>query len=158
MSRRPPRSTRTNTLFPYTTRFRSLIVEDIPTEAVFQFPGGLADYLKEQVGDRPCATADFFSGAQDFPDDQGRVEWAIGWPLYSDGSYSWYCNPIPTPDGGTHDAGLRAALVRALRAFGDLTGEKKAKDMSVVEVMTGSEPTHIHEQRPVGQRGDRTMN
>ncbi|RIA37632.1 DNA topoisomerase IV subunit B [Hephaestia caeni] len=116
-----------------------LIVEDIPAEAVFQFPGGLADYLKEQVGDRPCATADFFSGAQDFPDEQGRVEWAIGWPLYSDGSYSWYCNTIPTPDGGTHEAGLRAALVRALRAFGDLTGQKKAKDLSADDVMTGSE-------------------
>src|SRR3546814_6822112 len=106
-------------------------------------PGGLADYLKEQVGDRPCATADFFSGAQDFPDDQGRVEWAIGWPLYSDGSYSWYCNTIPTPDGGTHEAGLRAALVRALRAFGDLTGQKKAKDLSADDVLTEIGRAHV---------------
>jgi topoisomerase-4 subunit B len=116
-----------------------LISEDIPAEAVFQFPGGLADHLKEQIGDRPCATADFFAGSQDFPDEQGRVEWAVAWPLYSDGSYSWYCNTIPTPDGGTHEAGLRAALVRGLRAFGELVGQKKAKDLTPDDVMTGSE-------------------
>ncbi|MGN6271106.1 MAG: DNA topoisomerase IV subunit B [Sphingomonas sp.] len=116
-----------------------LISDDIPAEAVFQFPGGLADHLKEQIAGRECATSDFFSGSQDFPDDQGRVEWAVAWPLWSDGSYSWYCNTVPTPDGGTHEAGLRAALVRALRAFGELTGQKKAKDLTADDVMTGSE-------------------
>jgi len=116
-----------------------LVVDDIPAEAVFQFPGGLADHLKEQIAGRECATADFFSGSQDFPDAQGRVEWAVAWPLWSDGSYSWYCNTIPTPDGGTHEAGLRAALVRALRAFGELVGQKKAKDLTADDVMTGSE-------------------
>ena len=116
-----------------------LIEGDIPAEAVFQFPGGLADHLKEQVGERECATADFFSGSQDFPDGQGRAEWAVAWPLWSDGSYSWYCNTIPTPDGGTHEQGLRQALVRGLRAFGDLTGQKKAKDITADDVMAGSE-------------------
>ncbi|MGN6279667.1 MAG: DNA topoisomerase IV subunit B [Sphingomonas sp.] len=116
-----------------------LISDETPAEAVFQFPGGLADHLREQIGGRECATAEFFSGSQDFPDAQGRVEWAVAWPLWSDGSYSWYCNTIPTPDGGTHEAGLRAALVRALRAFGELTGQKKAKDLTADDVMTGSE-------------------
>ncbi|SUJ03594.1 DNA topoisomerase 4 subunit B [Sphingomonas paucimobilis] len=74
-----------------------LISDDTPADAVFQFPGGLADHLKEQIGGRECATADFFSGNQDFPGEQGRVEWAVAWPLWSDGSYSWYCNTIPTP-------------------------------------------------------------
>ncbi|MBW4329834.1 DNA topoisomerase IV subunit B [Stakelama sp. CBK3Z-3] len=117
----------------------ALISDDTPSEAVFQFPGGLADHLKEQVGARECATADFFTGQQDFPDQQGKVEWAVAWPLWSEGSYSWYCNTIPTPDGGTHEQGLRAALVKGLRAFGDLTGQKKAKDLTADDVMTGSE-------------------
>lgn len=116
-----------------------IITDDTPSEAVFQFPGGLADHLREQLGGRDCATADFFSGSQDFPDSQGRVEWAVAWPLWSDGSYSWYCNTIPTPDGGTHEAGLRAALVKGIRAFGDLVGQKKAKDIAPEDVMTGSE-------------------
>ena len=112
----------------------------LPAEAVFQFPGGLADHLKEQIGTRECATADFFTGSQDFPgENQGRVEWAVAWPLWSDGSYSWYCNTIPTPDGGTHEQGLRTALTRGLRAFGELVGNRKAKDITADDVMTGSE-------------------
>src|SRR3546814_11815993 len=69
-----------------------LIGDDTPAEAVFQFPGGLADHLKEQIGTRECATAEPFVGRQEFPGAQGRAEWAIAWPLWSDGSYSWYCN------------------------------------------------------------------
>ena len=117
----------------------SLTSEDAPAEAVFQFPGGLADHLAEQVGDRECVTSQFFTGRQDFPGDQGRVEWAIAWPLWSDGSFSWYCNTVPTPDGGTHEAGLRAALTKGIRAFGELVGAKKVKDVTTDDVMTGSE-------------------
>ncbi|MCK9540435.1 MAG: DNA topoisomerase IV subunit B [Novosphingobium sp.] len=118
----------------------SLASEDVPAEAVFQFPGGLADHLAEQVGTRECVTSAFFSGSQDFPgEEQGRVEWAIAWPLWSDGAYSWYCNTIPTPDGGTHEQGLRAALTKGIRAFGDLVGQKKAKDIAPEDVITGSE-------------------
>ncbi|GGC20537.1 DNA topoisomerase 4 subunit B [Novosphingobium marinum] len=118
----------------------SLASDDVPAEAVFQFPGGLADHLTEQVGSRECVTSEFFSGKQDFPgEQQGSVEWAIAWPLWSDGAYSWYCNTIPTPDGGTHEQGLRAALTKGIRAFGDLVGQKKAKDISADDVMTGSE-------------------
>jgi topoisomerase-4 subunit B len=118
----------------------SLTSEDVPAEAVFQFPGGLADHLKDQLGTRECVTSQFFSGSQDFPgDEQGRVEWAVAWPLWSDGAYSWYCNTIPTPDGGTHEAGLRAALTKGIRAFADLVGLKKAKDITPEDVITGSE-------------------
>ena len=122
----------------------SLTSEDVPAEAVFKFPGGLADHLKEQIGARECVTALPFTGSQEFPEDdagvsQGRVEWALAWPLYSDGSTSWYCNTVPTPDGGTHEQGVRKALTTALRAFGDLTGTKKAKDITADDVMTGCE-------------------
>ncbi|MEL1250260.1 DNA topoisomerase IV subunit B [Aurantiacibacter gilvus] len=121
----------------------SLASEEVPQEATFQFPGGLADHLREEVGERECVTADFFTGSQDFPEidgvQQGRVEWAVAWPLWSDGSTSWYCNTVPTPDGGTHEQGLRAALTKGLRAFGELTSTKKAKDITADDVMTGSE-------------------
>lgn len=116
-----------------------LIGDDTPAEAVFQFPGGLADHLKEQIGSRECATAEPFTGRQDFPDGQGRAEWAIAWPLWSDGSYSWYCNTIPTPAGGTHEAGLRAALTKGLRAFGELIGQKKAAQITADDVFNGGE-------------------
>ncbi|MCK0100634.1 DNA topoisomerase IV subunit B [Qipengyuania sp. S6317L1] len=117
----------------------SLTSDDVPAEAVFKFPGGLADHLAEQVGARECVTAQPFTGRQEFPDEAGSVEWAIAWPLYSDGSTSWYCNTVPTPDGGTHEQGLRGALTKGLRAFGELTGVKKAKDITADDVMTGAE-------------------
>ena len=112
---------------------------DTPAEAVFQFPGGLADHLKEQIGDRNCATSEFFSGRQEFPESQGSVEWAVAWPLWSEGGSSYYCNTIPTPDGGTHEQGVRAALTRGLRAFGELVGQKKAKDIQPDDVVSGAE-------------------
>ncbi len=122
----------------------SLASEEVLEEATFKFPGGLADHLAEQVGARECVTSQPFTGNQDFPESgdgqsQGKVEWAIAWPLYSDGSTSWYCNTVPTPDGGTHEQGVRAALTKGLRAFGELTGTKKAKDITADDVMTGAE-------------------
>ncbi|MFN4241507.1 MAG: DNA topoisomerase IV subunit B [Erythrobacter cryptus] len=120
-----------------------LASEEVPAEAVFRFPGGLADHLAEQLAGRECVTAQPFTGSQEFPAldgvPQGRVEWAIAWPLYSEGAASWYCNTVPTPDGGTHEQGLRSALTRALRAFGELVGQKKAKDITADDVMTGAE-------------------
>ncbi len=117
-----------------------LITDETPAEAVFQFPGGLSDHLREQVGTRECATTNFFAGRQDFPgESQGRVEWAVAWPLWSEGSFSWYCNTIPTPDGGTHEAGIRAAMVKGIRAFGALVGVKKAADIQPEDLIAPSE-------------------
>jgi topoisomerase-4 subunit B len=116
-----------------------LIADDTPREAVFQFPGGLADHLREQVGARECATTEPFAGRQEFPNAQGSVEWAVAWPLFSDGSYSYYCNTIPTPDGGTHEQGLRAALTRGVRGFAELVGNKRAKDIAPEDVVVGAE-------------------
>jgi topoisomerase-4 subunit B len=117
----------------------SLASQDVPEEAVFQFPGGLADHLAEEIAGRECVTSQFFSGRQDFPDDQGRVEWAVAWPLWSDGAYSWYCNTVPTPAGGTHEQGIRAALSKGIRAFGELVGQKKAKDISPDDIVASAE-------------------
>jgi topoisomerase-4 subunit B len=113
--------------------------DDVPAEAVFQFPGGLSDHLREQLSGRECVTTDFFAGNQDFPDKQGRVEWAITWPIWTDGSYSWYCNTIPTPNGGTHETGLRNALVKGLRAFGELVQIKKASQLTADDIISGGE-------------------
>src|SRR5438067_1245432 len=122
----------------------SLTSAEVPETAVFQFPGGLADHLAEQIGDRPAVTNQPFTGRQDFPPDptgtpQGSAEWAVAWPLYSDGSESYYCNTIPTPDGGTHEAGLRAALTKGIRTFGDLVGNKHAKEITADDVFNGVE-------------------
>jgi len=118
----------------------SLATATVPETATFQFPGGLADHLREQLEGRECVTSPAFAGRQDFPDAQGAAEWAVAWPLWSEGSAeSYYCNTIPTPDGGTHEAGLRAALTKGIRAFGELIGQKKARDVTADDVFNGVE-------------------
>lgn len=117
----------------------SLASDDVPAEAVFQFPGGLADHLKEQIGDKEMATGTPFTGRHDFPNEQGSVEWAVAWPVWGEGGQSYYCNTIPTPDGGTHEQGLRMALTRGIRAFGELVGQKKAKDIQAEDALAGAE-------------------
>jgi topoisomerase-4 subunit B len=123
----------------------SLASAEVPEAAVFQFPGGLADHLAEQLGERECVTAQPFTGRQAFPqttggEPQGSAEWAVAWPLWSEGEHeTYYCNTIPTPDGGTHEAGLRAALTKGIRAFGDLVGNKRAKDITADDVFNGVE-------------------
>jgi topoisomerase IV subunit B len=118
----------------------ALASEAVPETAVFQFANGLADHLAEQLGARECVTAQPFTGRQDFADNQGRCEWAVAWPLWSEGaSESYYCNTIPTPDGGTHEAGLRAALTKGIRAFAELVGNKRAKEITADDVFNGVE-------------------
>ncbi|NJC10091.1 topoisomerase-4 subunit B [Polymorphobacter fuscus] len=121
-------------------RWRSFIADgDTPDTAVFQFPGGLADHLRERLADREMVTPDLFAGRADLADGKGAVEWACAWPQYGEGAASFYCNTIPTPDGGTHETGLRTALTKGLRNFATLTGNKKAGELSGEDVFTGAE-------------------
>ncbi|WP_020398857.1 DNA topoisomerase IV subunit B [Kordiimonas gwangyangensis] len=104
--------------------------DDTPTEATLHFPGGLADFLQDTVKKRTCVTNEPFSGFVKFPDEAGQVEWAIHWPEFGDGFSSTYCNTIPTPQGGTHENGMRSALVRGLKAYAELTNNKKAAQLT----------------------------
>ncbi|MFC3051145.1 DNA topoisomerase IV subunit B [Kordiimonas pumila] len=110
----------------------SLIEADdkTPAEISLHFPGGLADYLTETMKNRTCVTTEPFSGFVKFPDSAGQVEWAVQWPEFGDGSSSSYCNTIPTPQGGTHENGFRSALMRGLKAYADLTNNKKAAQLT----------------------------
>jgi topoisomerase-4 subunit B len=78
-----------------------------------------------------------FAGKVNFPDDQGSAEWAVTWSAHSDGSVSSYCNTIPTPQGGTHESGLRQALTKGLRAYGDLTNNKRAAQITPDDMAAG---------------------
>ncbi|WP_353199057.1 DNA topoisomerase IV subunit B [Sandarakinorhabdus sp.] len=118
--------------------------KDVPESAVFTFPGGLADHLRERLDDRPLVVADLFAGRADLAagadgKPMGAVEWACAWPQWGEGSASFYCNTIPTPDGGTHEAGLRLALTRGLKNFATLSGNKKAGELAGEDVFSGAE-------------------
>ena len=100
--------------------------DQTPTAAVLHFPGGLSDYLASTLEGRETLTTQMFSGIADLPDNQGKVEWAVAWPTDGEGSCSSYCNTVPTPQGGTHESGMRSALLRGLRAYGELIGNRRA--------------------------------
>jgi len=108
---------------------------DIPHEAVLHFPGGLSDFLAAALGDRKSVTPKPFDGEASFPDGAGRVEWAIAWPDDDEGFSHSYCNTIPTPQGGTHEAGLRSALTRGLKAFGEMAGNRRAGQIAAEDVV-----------------------
>jgi len=116
---------------------------DIPEKAVFHFPGGLADYLAETLGTKATITETIFSGKSKKDSGHGRVEWAISWSPEgygeADSFVRSYCNTIPTAGGGTHEAGLRAAITKGLRAYADLTGMgKKVSHVTPDDVMFGA--------------------
>ena len=112
--------------------------EDVPAEETFHFPGGLADYLASLLENRAALTPQPFLGEHDFNGDGGRVEWAIAWPEDLEAFQSFYCNTVPTPEGGSHEAGLRAGLTRSLRAYGELTNNKRAAQITAEDVMAGA--------------------
>ena len=109
--------------------------KDTPESAVFHFPGGLKDYLADRIEGQETVTKEFFAGRSDKREGHGAVEWAVAWVADEDGFLNSYCNTIPTPDGGTHEAGLRAALVKGLRAFGELVGNKRAAQITADDVL-----------------------
>ena len=113
----------------------SLITDDTPAEATFRFPGGLKEYLLSSIEGQTPVTKDIFAGRAEKTEGHGSVEWAVAWIADEDGFSSSYCNTIPTTEGGTHENGLRQALYKGLRAYGELTNSKKAAQITSDDVM-----------------------
>jgi topoisomerase-4 subunit B len=103
----------------------SLVKGDTPAEDTLKFPGGLLDFLTGAIDGTPTVTPRTFSGRTENRDGKGAVEWAIAWAPEADAFLNSYCNTIPTPQGGTHEQGLRNALTRALRAHGERANNRK---------------------------------
>ena len=98
---------------------------DVLPEAVHRFPGGLRDYLARDIEGKELVTDAIFSGKVTKPGSHGSLEWAVAWMVADDGISSSYCNTIPTPEGGTHESGLRVALLRALREHAERVNQAK---------------------------------
>jgi topoisomerase IV subunit B len=112
--------------------------DQTPAEATFRFPGGLADFLAENTQGIATVTPEPFAGRIERQDQAGAVEWAVAWTPAgfgeADGFMRSYCNTVPTPEGGTHEAGLRAVLTRGLKAYADLTSEKRGAVITADDV------------------------
>ncbi len=128
-----------------------------PQRATFHFPGGLKDYLETTLGAEQRITTHAFAGRTEKVSGHGAVEWAVSWTT-ADGFVRSYCNTIPTPEGGTHESGLRAVLLRGLKAFAEVSGNKKAAAITADDVMlTASAMLSVFIREPefVGQTKDR---
>lgn len=118
----------------------TLLGEDskIPAEDTIHFPGGLKDFLDASMKDRKTIIENSFHGKADLPDNNGRVEFAITWPSDGEGYSNSYCNTVPTAQGGTHESGLRIALSRGIKNYGDMTGMKKSSMITAEDVISGA--------------------
>lgn len=112
--------------------------DDTPEQAELHFPKGLQDYLTTVTEDRPLVSETFFAGTVEAANDAGRVDWAICWPEDQDGFLNSYCNTVPTPEGGTHEAGFKSSLGKALKAYGDMAGVKKVSGLTAEDVVGGA--------------------
>ncbi|MFY0621068.1 MAG: DNA topoisomerase IV subunit B [Pelagimonas sp.] len=135
--------------------------KETPLEATFHFPGGLSDYLTETLGGSTTYSEKPFSGVVDFKEKfntPGKVEWAINWTPSRDGFIQSFCNTVPTPEGGTHEAGFWAAILKGIRAYGDLVNNKKSSQITREDLIAGGcalVSCFIREPEFVGQTKDR---
>ncbi|MBU1304931.1 MAG: DNA topoisomerase IV subunit B [Alphaproteobacteria bacterium] len=135
----------------------SLVTEDAPAKAVFHYPDGLKDFMTARIEGETRIVDDLFAGSHGKPGTQGAVEWAIAWTL-GDGGVQSYCNTVPTPDGGTHEAGLRSALLRGLKNYAELTKNKAAAILTAEDIFAHCSAmlsVFVREPEFVGQTKDK---
>jgi topoisomerase IV subunit B len=112
---------------------------DVPEEATFHFADGLRDYLSAAINGAALIHPDIFTGSAGKIGAHGGAQWAVAWTADRDGFLSSYCNTIPTPDGGTHEAGLRGALLKGIKDHAERVGQgKRAAAVTGDDVMTGA--------------------
>ena len=134
---------------------------ETPAEATFHFPGGLSDYLRETIGTGATYSEKPFAGSVAFQEkfgQPGKIEWAVNWTPSRDGFIQSYCNTVPTPEGGTHETGFWNAILKGLRAYGELVGNRKAAQINRDDLAVGGcalVSCFIRDPEFVGQTKDR---
>ena len=143
-------------------RWKSEIIDgETPTDATFHFPGGLSDFLNETLNGVSTYAHHPFAGSVDFNEKfqiPGKVEWAINWTPSRDGFVKSYCNTVPTPEGGTHESGFWAAILKSIKTYGERINSRKSRDITREDLALGScalVSCFIQEPEFVGQTKDR---
>ena len=131
---------------------------NVPAAATFRFPAGLKDYLSREIEGKDVAVDGVFAGKLE-KSGHGACEWAVTWFQFDDGFVHSYCNTIPTPEGGTHEAGLRVALMRGLKDHAERIGQtKRASVLTTDDIMVSCGAmlsVFIREPEFVGQTKDK---
>ena len=103
---------------------------NIPNLEVFNFSNGLEDYLNNEIEPSSFIGKECFSGKKEKDDDNNSLEWAVNWTINSDGFLKSFCNTVPTPEGGTHEMGLRNGLLKALKSHSERVGNKRGSSIN----------------------------
>ena len=91
------------------------------------YKDGIRGYLDELCGDAGTVgeifSGEYYASESDAYFSMGEgVAWAVRWLEDLSGTGESYVNLIPTPSGGTHVTGLRAALYEAVKSFAESHG------------------------------------
>jgi DNA gyrase subunit B/topoisomerase-4 subunit B len=131
------------------------------TSEVLQHEGGIADFLAKMVTDRgkaPTVPQVFYYQRE----DGIRIETALQWTESHDETLRSFVNGIPTTQGGTHEQGLRTAIVKAMRSFLDDSGlAPKNLNLTAEDIregVVGVLSIYIHEPQFQGQTKERLGN
>jgi topoisomerase-4 subunit B len=139
----------------------SLVTSDssVLRKASIKFPAGLKDYLAEKLPAEDMIISEYFSGETESSGTDSKLEWAIAWSFSNSFAYS-FCNTIPTPLGGTHEAGFKNAILKGLKQYGEITGNKKANQLTSEDVQNNScsiLSVFIHEPHFQGQTKEKLV-
>ncbi len=132
-----------------------------PTSEVFNFSKGLEDFLVNEVKDSTFVAQESFSGKKEKDAKNNSIEWAVNWSMSSDGFLNSYCNTVPTPDGGTHELGLKNGLLKALRSHSERIGNKKGLTINsddIAKSMVAVISLFIPDPKFQGQTKDKLSN
>ena len=135
--------------------------ENIPEKDVFKFSRGLIDLLKNEVDEKLSLMTEIFSGIREKDKNNLSFEWAVNWSLGNNTFLNSYCNTVPTPNGGTHELGLKNGLLKAIRSHGDRTGNKISNKITTDDIgknLTGAISVFIPDPKFQGQTKDRLSN
>jgi topoisomerase IV subunit B len=110
--------------------------EAVPTEERLCFPGGLDDFLRDELSGKETVVPEAFIGRAELADNEGRLEWAVAWLDEDTEGVRSYCNTVPTPQGGTHENGLRQGLTRSLKSYAEMVNHKKVNQITADDVAT----------------------
>ncbi len=135
----------------------TLANDEVPEKATFHYPGGLRDFMGARIEGETRIVDELFAGNVGKPGTHGATEWAIAWYV-GDSFTNSYCNTVPTQDGGTHEAGLRTALLRGLKNYAEMTNNKRANVLTSEDVLShcgAMLSVFVREPEFVGQTKDK---
>jgi len=103
------------------------------TKEIYHFEGGIAQYVNDL--NKKTIVAQTYTFSSKIEDIEFDI--ALMYNESYEEKVASFVNNIRTPNGGTHEAGFRAALTRVISTYNTQNGSAKEKDMKISGEDTG---------------------